>query len=176
MLLLLFEIIVLEEKMTTLTNRKLPSAIPIFSVRHCINPNAAAKQSFSYATHDFDAKTDHGQIDLPTGIFTVQTPGIYQLNFNSTIHIDSTYLKHCFHLRVDGACKASSLNVTTSETEIYQSVTISALLQLNKGQNVGVFILESGRIYENAPGFVTLFSCTLFVDQSIFFSDLILKW
>ncbi len=151
----------MEEKLTTLSNKNLPTAIPIFAVRKCINPSAAAKQSFGYADHDFDMKTKHGQIDLPTGIFTVQTPGIYQLNFTSIVRINN-HAKHFFELRVDGIVKGSSLNITGSEATDYRSVAISVLLQLNADQKVGVFV-ESGQLYECDPG--TRFSATLFVDQ-----------
>lgn len=149
--------------MATLTNRKLPSAIPIFAVRFCINPSTASGKSFGFKTHDFEMKTKHGQLDLPTGIFTVITPGIYQFHFNSTINILRQQSRHFFQLRVDGVAKATSYSQTASETGGFQPVVISALLPLNAAQKVGVFLVD-GALSESGPNLVTQFSATLFVN------------
>ncbi len=150
--------------MTTLTNRKLQTAIPIFAVRACTNPTGNNGKSFGYKTHDFDAKTDHGQIDLPSGIFTVQTPGVYQLNFNSTICMQSGNLTNHFELRVDGVAKAFYYNHHTGSAGAYQPVLISALLQLNPAQKVGVFAV-TGNLYDTSPVYTTRFSGVLYAND-----------
>lgn len=156
----------MEENVITLTNKKIPSAIPIFSVRTCINPYATANLSFGYTTHDFDVKAEHVQIDLPTGIVTILKSGIYQLIFNSTIQISTSYPTHRYELRVDGVAKASSFSQTASEIGGYEPIVISALLQLNSDQKVGVFAVSNARLYESGPAqAVTRFSGTLFSDQ-----------
>jgi len=156
----------MEENVITLTSKKVPSAIPIFAVRTCTNPTAAANASFGYATHDFDVKVDYVQIDLPTGIVTILKSGIYQLIFNSTIQISTSIPTHRYELRVDGVAKASSFSQTASEAGGYQPIVISALLQLNADQKVGVFAAGNGRLYESGPAqAVTRFSGTIYSDQ-----------
>ncbi len=151
------------EQVMTLTNRKLASAIPIFAVRRCINPSSAMNKFYAYASHDFEMKSEHAQIDLPTGIVTIQTSGIWQFNFSANCDNVST---HQVELRVDGVAKASSYNYFSagSSGNGYYPIVISALLELNAAQKVGIFSVD-GKLYEDRPAVTTRFSGTMYTDQ-----------
>ena len=107
----------MEEQIAEKNIRK-ACAIPVFSVKKCINPSASKGQSFAYSSVDFKSDTEHGDFELSTGIFSVKTPGIYQFQFNGYIEKNlNESIPSCnfqFELRVDGIMKPSSYTSAAS--------------------------------------------------------------
>jgi len=111
---------------------------PVFSVKNCSNPGAGPNQSLAYSNLEFETRTDHGEFDLKTGIFTVTTAGIYQFQFSGHVQcVNST--SNRLELRIGSSKVATCLN---SYSEGYQQENISALLSLKSGQKVGVFLFR----------------------------------
>lgn len=139
--------------------KKSSACVPVFSVENCTNPSAVKGESFGFSTSLIDAQTDHGVFDLPTGLFTVETAGTYQLNFNAYVKLDSAVCSdHLCNLRVNGKIVAVSYN--HSKTLGYQPAVISALLPLDAGDKVGIFAFK-GHLYQSAT-FKTRFFGILF--------------
>ena len=114
------------------------TAVPVFSVRDCINPDASV-HSYGFSTSVIETNTDHGNFDLPSGIFTVKTAGNYLLNFNTHVDLDEQdedRWARRMHLKVNGETEVSSNNY--SSTSGIQSVVMTALLTLKTGDKVGV--------------------------------------
>ncbi len=124
------------------------NVIPVFSAKGCTNPKASKNESFAYSITDFETKTEHGDFDLSTGIFTVKTNGLYHLQFTAHIETNKRVNYHRYDLRVDGIYKAVSFTQTSSENEQHQAIIISAYLPLKSGEKVGVFRVEGG-LYED---------------------------
>lgn len=112
-----------------------------------------------------EARTEHGDFDLPTGIFTVETAGIYHLNFIGHVYLTSSGRDHRFDLRVNGEIVAISLNQSAVETSGYYSAVLSALIPLKSGDKVGVFA-SRGKIYEETGFCKSRFYGLLLLDQS----------
>lgn len=130
-------------------------------MKNCINSTAAANKSFGYSTVDFDTETEFGDLDLTTGIFTVEQPGLYQVNFNSNVYMTSGSFQRSFEMRLNGVSHARYNNQVydSSGYGVYQPVNISALLPLKVGDKVGVFAI-SGNLHEDASNhYITRFSC-----------------
>ena len=120
---------------------------PVFSVKNCSNPGAGPNQSLAYSNLEFEIRTEHGDFDLKTGIFTVKTAGIYQFQFSGHVQcVNST--SNRLELRVGSSKVATCLN--NSYSEGYQQANISALLSLKSGQKVGVFLI-SGKLMDTSP-------------------------
>ena len=117
--------------------------MPVFSVENCSNPEAAENDFLGFSTFAMQAKTQHGNFDLPSGIFTVETAGIsalaYQLNFNAHVQIatNDNLTWRQFDLQINGKTVAISYNQSASES--YHPAVISALLPLDAGDKVGIF-------------------------------------
>ena len=133
---------------------------PVFSAKICTNPSSSKGTCFSYSELDFDTKEEHGEFDLSPGIFTVKTAGIYQFSFSGHVYIDAKNTVHKFVLRVCGKTQASYFIQSSTETNGVPPVFLSALLPLNIGAQVGVY-LGAGRLYESGH-YVTRFSGILF--------------
>ncbi len=125
-------------------------AIPVFSVKRCSNPKPAQRESISFAFVylDIETNTDHGDFDLPTGIFSVKTTGIYDLNFTAHVQTCKWIKIHHIDLRVNGLFKAVSYTQTSSDDEEYRPITISAVLPLTCGEKVSIVLVEGG-LYED---------------------------
>ena len=130
---------------------------PSFSAFKCANSEAPEGHSIGYANLDFETKGEHGSFHLSTGIFSVKTAGIYQLNFSGHVATNKDGHTHCYTIRVDGVVKAVYYSHTPTDEEWYQPVSLSALLPLKSGEKVGVY-LGVGKLYEGFPQFITRFS------------------
>jgi len=148
----------LKDQIRTLASRKTTNVVPVFSVRYAKGYDPKNK----FYSLEFDTKTEHGDFDIKTGIFTVKTSGIYQFNFNGHAKMSTRNDRtHHFELRVNDKVKASFYISSKSEADGYQPVDLSALLNLNKGDSVGVFRVV-GQLYEHyESNFFTRFSGTL---------------
>lgn len=114
------------------------TAVPVFSVRDCINPDESF-HAYGFSTSVIETNTDHGNFNLPSGIFTVKTTGNYLLNFNTHVDLDQQdedRWARRMHLKVNGETEVSSNNY--SSTSGIQSVVMTALLTLKTGDKVGV--------------------------------------
>lgn len=155
----------LRREIEAIRQKKQATCVPVFSVEICTNPAAAAGQSFGYSTSVMSVRTEHGDFNLPTGIFTVKTAGIYQLNFIGHVHLTHNDNGHRFDLRVNGKLVALSLNQSSVESAGYQPAVISALMPLESGDKVGVFA-SRGKIYEETGFYKTRFYGLLLLDRS----------
>lgn len=137
-------------------------ASSVFAVRNCINPEATPGESFGFSTVDFPTRSEYGKLDIATGIFTAIKPGIYQFHFDAHVYGNSSdcgkdFIRH-FELRVNGIRKALFYTYLNSERSVFDPVVISALLSLNMGDKVGVF-LGQGRLCEDDSMYISRFSC-----------------
>ena len=139
----------------------LPTNVPVFSVKNCTNPEAFKGESLSYSTFETEAKTAHGNFDLPSGIFTVKTAGNYQLYFSTHVGFTIGGLNHGFALKINDTIVAASFNSAG-----YQPVGISALVSTKTGDKVGIFALRSGKLYQSYKH-ETRFYGNLLLDPSI---------
>ena len=138
----------LQDQIQAIGEKQSSTCVPVFSVENCTNLAAAKGESFGYSTSLIDAQTEHGVFDLPTGIFTVETAGTYQFNFNAYVILDPAVSSaHRFDLKVNGETGAVSYNDSVSTC--YQPAVISALLPLNTGDKVGIFSVK-GKLYQSA--------------------------
>ena len=75
-----------------------------------------------------NVRTEHGVFDLPSGIFTAETTGTYQLTFSSLVYLSPGSQKHSFDLKVSEETLAFSYSDSTSKG--YQPAVLSTLLPL----------------------------------------------
>lgn len=141
--------------------------MPVLSVT-TLNKADTLNQYIPFSNFDIDTKTEHGNFDLGTGIFTVKTAGIYQFQLSG--HVQSTIESiwhnptHHLEIRVNGKTRAiSHVSETAYSGGVIKPVDLSAFMQLNSGDKVGVFLLK-GRLHIDLSmhDFGTKFSCILF--------------
>jgi len=135
--------------------------VPVFSVT-TINYAATNNQFIPFSTFDFGTKTEHGDFNLRNGIFTVKTAGIYQFHFSGHVHLgrDTIWQETAHHFEIRVNDKARALAYTSMSGYhwgIILPVDLSAFMQLNSGDEVGVF-----RVKGSLLDFGTRFSCILF--------------
>ena len=146
-----------------MANKKSTNVVPVFSVKG--NSGSATKNQYlQFSSSEFNTETKHGNFDVTSGLFTVKTAGIYQLNFNG--HVRLWYIRtHHFELQVNGKRKAMSYTSSYS-SEGYHQIDLSALLYLYIGDMVGVFQIEGQLHGEPESDFVSTFSGILFSGRS----------
>lgn len=127
----------LQDQVKAVSSKKSATCVPVFSVENCTNPSASSGQSFGFTTFVVEAETEHGEFDLSSGIYTVKTSGIYQLNFNAYVYLVSGVTTHQFDLKVNGETVAISYNYSASTGN--QPAVISDVLPLDAGDEVGIF-------------------------------------
>ena len=135
-----------------MSNRNSATCVPVFSVENCVNPSATSGQSYGFSSFVTAANTEHGDFDLPSGIFTVKTPGNFQLNFYSYSYLavlSASNISHRVELKVNDKVAAVSLNQSSVETGGFHNTVISALLPLRTGDKIGVFA-SAGKLYQEA--------------------------
>ena len=140
--------------------------VPVFAAKKCINPDALHGESFGFSSLEFETKEEHGSFDLPTGIFTAKTAGIYQLNFSGHVLVDELTECHHFILKVDNTnytIKAVFFSRLSPihDLKLFQPAVITSVVSLKSGQKVGVYV-NVGQIYQGLPSFVTQFSGILY--------------
>ena len=150
----------LEDRIKAVSSSKSSTCVPVFSVENCINPATSRGHSFGFSTFVMEDRTEHGDFDLSSGIYTVKTVGIYLLNFNALVKLHARSRSHNFDLKVDNKTVAISYNY--SETLGDQPAVISAMVPLNSGDRVGIFA-NCGKIYQD-KGAVTRFFGILMSD------------
>ena len=145
----------LRDQIRTLASSRTTNVVPVFSVKYAKGYDPRNK----FFSSEFDTKTEHGNFDSKTGIFIVKTPGIYQFNFNGHVKMGTWNDRtHHFELRVNESVKASCYISTKSEADGFHPVDLSALLNLNVGDSVGVYRVV-GQLYEHlGSNFFTRFS------------------
>lgn len=110
-----------------------------------------------------EAKTQHGDFDLLTGIYSVKTAGNYLLNFSCHVYFEVAGGKrNRFNLKVNNKTVAMSCSVSDAFGD--QPAVISVLLPLYTGDKVGIFA-DSGQLYDGED-FKTRFFGILFLDPS----------
>ena len=135
--------------------RNSTNVVPVFSVKNLNGSTATSRQYISFSTSEFNTETKHGDFDLASGLFTVKTAGIYQLNFNGHVRLRK-FRTHHFELRVDGKRRAVSYISSSSEGD--QQVHLSTLSHLYIGDRVGVFRIEGQLHGEPDSDFTSHFS------------------
>ncbi len=149
---------------TNKETRNYTNVVPVFSVKNLNGSTATTRQYIPFSTFEFNTETKHGDFDLASGLFTVKTAGIYQINFNG--HVRLWYIRtHHFELQVNGKRKAVSYTSSYS-SEGYHQIDLSALLHLYIGDMVGVFQIEGQLHGEPESDFVSTFSAILFSGRS----------
>lgn len=140
--------------------KKSATCVPVFSAEGCTNPEAVNGQSFAFSTFAMEAKTEHGEFDLPSGIFTVQTAGNYLLNFTGHVELLAGNKWQQAELKINGVRVAISYNL--SQSNGYQPAVISVLVPLKVDDRVGVFA-HTGKLYDEGP-YKTRFYGVLFLE------------
>jgi len=139
--------------------------VPVFSVLNCPNPQSRLEQFLTFSTFGFDTKIEHGDFNLRTGLFTVQTEGKYQFHFNAHTKTGRESRSHIFILKVDeqAECVAYS-NWISEANKGFSPVALTALLPLKRGQKVGI-MFTSGQLFESTiPGYSSRFFGILLAD------------
>ena len=118
------------------------------------------KEAVHFASCTIETKTEYGDFDLKTGVFTVNKSGIFQLNFNGIAFLTESSPTCQFEMIVDGYRKSVSyLDLASSNGA--EEVVLSALLQLEIGQKLSV-IRISGGLCHPPDTRITRFSCVVF--------------
>lgn len=139
------------------------NVVPVFSVKKCSNPQSTRPNGIvAFSAFNFVTKVEHGYFHLENGAFFVETPGIYQFDFNGVIIVDSPIHYARIDLKVNGVNKASIRTASSTEAMGYQPVKLSALLSLNSGEKVEISLL-GGEIHE-FPSYATQFQGFLFAN------------
>lgn len=112
--------------MKDIGEKKSSTCLPVFSVENCINLSAAKGESFGFSTFIINARSEHGVFEFPSGIFTAETTGTYQLTLSALVYLSPGSQKHRFDLKVSEETVAFSHNDSTSKG--YQSAVLSTLL------------------------------------------------
>jgi len=133
----------LQDQIQAINSKRPSTCIPVFSVENCSNPEAAENQFLGFSTFSMQAKTQHGNFDLPSGIFNIKAAGNYLLNFNAHVHIapNDTLIWRQFDLKINGETVVVSYNESASGG--YHPAVISALLPLDAGDKVGILFAYS---------------------------------
>lgn len=137
-----------QDVIEAINEKKPTTSIPVFSVENCTNPAAGSGQSFGFSTPVMNLKTEHGNFDLLSGVFTVKTRGTYLLNFNAHVQLTSGSSDHRFDLKINGKTVAVSYNQSSVGTSGWQPVVLMALVPLKTGDKVGIFSF-CGKLYES---------------------------
>lgn len=146
--------------------KKSASCVPVFSVESCTNPSAARGQSYGFSLFVTEPKTEYGDFDLATGIFTAKTAGNYLLNFTGHAHLVAAHRAgQMIMLKINSKRVALSYNYSSVETSGFQPAVISVVVPLKVGDRVGIFA-NSGKLYDDDGGYKTRFYGLLFLDYS----------
>ena len=118
----------------------------------------------TYQRLEFHTPSDqHGNFDNSTGLFVASRPGLYLFFFNGTSWQTKTAENTQVELRVDGLRVAATKvsRAGRSDSSGY-TLSISAMLQLNSGNRVGIFV-KAGALasYRGRQDSFTRFSCIL---------------
>lgn len=121
------------------------------------------KTCLHFSSFDFQMRTEHGDFDLKTGIFSVGTPGFYQMELK--IDTDSSQYGYSgrVELIVDGVAKAIFHSVRDYPVEKSFSNSVILLLKTEEGQLYG---LSSGSSCNYSYSVSVQFSGTLLADNS----------
>jgi len=140
------------------------NVVPVFSAKRCPKKVDISFGNYvTYTDYNFATKNVHGNFMLPTGQFTVKTPGIYQLHFNGQVLIGEGCLFTRAELVVNETVKAASRSPSKSNLVLVQPVSLSALLPLKAGDRVAVRLV-GGTIHVDDT-YVTRFEGILFADK-----------
>ena len=153
----------LSMSMATLSSASKASAVPVFGVSRVHSTQLG--ESLKFSCQEFEANATHGSFDNVTGLFRANTAGLYLFFFNGTSWNGSGNTR--VDLRVNAVPKAVCQAHDTGHSESGSSLAISAWLQLNRGDLVGVFLTCGRYLYEcrdeNSAGCAyTRFSAILF--------------
>ena len=133
------------------------SVVPVFAASGLLS--GWINESLTYQHLGFHSD-QHGQFDKSTGFFVASTPGLYLFMFNGNSL--STMITQVA-LRVNGRREAAATVNRAGETDrAGYSLSISAMLQLNSGDEVGIFV-EGGQLgfFKGNVDVLTRFSCML---------------
>lgn len=153
----------MNEKLNKLIEEKKNDKRPdIFSV-YLSDPAGIGADSVVHYDHvNTDSK---GLVDLGTGTFTVQIPGIYQLSFQGMSHqvmangSEGTLVE----LKVNGVSRGASF----ASPGMRNAVTILTVLRLNRADKVNVHVRQNGLYeYPDASIYFTHFNGQLLHDES----------
>ena len=110
-----------------------------------------------FSTFVMETKTEHGDFDLSSGIYTIKTAGVYKLDFHAHVDLETGSEVHHFNLNVNKNPVAVSYNCGSNGS--LQAV-ISALLPLKAGDEVGIFAVE-GELFEDEDCITRFFGILL---------------
>ena len=99
-----------------------------------------------------DAKINIGSDYNPTtGVFTCRTPGLYHFAYNLIPYTTGSYVDAC--LQHNGVCVGFVYTSGgTSAYSAYTSVSYSIILELNKGDEVYIYVYGNSYIGGNTDG------------------------
>ena len=133
----------------------------IFSVYHS-NPKGTPPNSVVTYDHvNTDAKH---LIDLETGVFTVKTPGVYQMSFQGMSH--GTEAANGDGTLVEMQVNGVSHGATFAGAGMRNALTILTVLKLNRGDKVSIHVRENGlHEYHDASIYFTHFNGELLHEE-----------
>ena len=140
----------LQNQIRTLSAKNSTHFFPVFSVKTNTNVDTRNNQLVPFSLPDFSTLSEHGDFDLTTGIFTVKTAGMYQLNFNVLVcsSCGEVYCSghHIFEFQVDGKRKgllSYNIGQWSKVDKFYQSIHLSAFLCDRYEFSLFSFVLSS---------------------------------
>ena len=143
-----------------LTASNFTSVAPVFAVSGLLNHSINKPLNYQHLKFHSD---QHGQFDKSTGLFVASTPGLYLFMFNGTSWQTKEDENTRVELRVDGVRRAAArVNRAGRTDRSGYTLSISAMLHLNSGNQVGIYVL-AGQLASSGrdPDSFTRFSCML---------------
>lgn len=126
------------------------ACVPVFVASTYLTISKA--KYVTYAELTLNAGDIHGVLDKTTGVFSAKSAGMYLFQFEGLASICES-LK--IQLKVNGITKVKSQSCSlgpkdSSEVQESGSLSVSCLLHVKSGDQIGVF-LENGVLLSNAP-------------------------
>lgn len=141
--------------LTTTTNYTRKGVVPVFKAFRAVEDTEAGCY-VRYGDQAVDVNDQHGSIDWPSArLFATKTPGLYLFMFdglaeNSTNPNLSAVYSTRFSLKVNGMDKAVSReNLIDEYEERFTRHSVTALLHLDQGDKVGIFVLAGKLLHSN---------------------------
>ena len=90
----------------------------------------------SFHSNKYELGRHHGNFDPATGLYTVQTPGVYQFHFTGHAALGGSMIRGDRSARV--GLKVNGVDRAAADTTNWGSLVISTLIRLEYGDQIGI--------------------------------------